>query len=83
MQTSSVRHVQHHLADILKLVEMGEKIQILRRNQPVAMIVPLEHPPEQSSDWEGHFSEIKKIFRKGKVTGKPMSEIISDARGEY
>lgn len=83
MHTSSVRHVQHHLADVLKLVETGEKVQILRRNQPVAMIVPLEDKSNQPPDWEGHLLEIKKIFKKGKVAGKPMSEIISDARGEY
>ena len=83
MQTSSVRYVQHHLADVLKLVETGEEIQILRRNRPVAMIVPIGHPSDHSPGWEGHFSEIKKIFKKRKVGGKPMSEIISDARGEY
>lgn len=37
MQTSSVRYVQHHLADVLKCVEAGEQVQIMRRNVPVKL----------------------------------------------
>lgn len=83
MQSSSVRYVQHHLADVLKFVETGEKVQILRRNKPVAMIVPLEKSNETTVSWDSHSSEIETIFNKVKVPGKPMSEIVIDARGEY
>jgi antitoxin (DNA-binding transcriptional repressor) of toxin-antitoxin stability system len=85
MQTSSVRYVQHHLADVLKRVEAGEQVKIMRRNIPVAMIVPLPSSANSNStsNWDEHDLEIKKIFNNEKVAGTPMSEIISDARGEY
>jgi len=83
MQSSSVRYVQHHLADVLKLVETGEKVQVLRRNKPVAMIVPLEKNSDETVSWDNHLSEIEAIFDNKKVSGKPMSDIVTDARGEY
>ena len=82
MQSSSVRYVQHHLADVLKFVETGEKVQILRRNKPVAMIVPLENNNETPTSWDNHSSEIETIFNKEKAPGKTMSEIIIDARSK-
>jgi prevent-host-death family protein len=42
MKTASVRHVQHHLSEVLAWVEKGEEVQITRRNKPVAKIVPAQ-----------------------------------------
>jgi antitoxin (DNA-binding transcriptional repressor) of toxin-antitoxin stability system len=83
MQSSSIRYVQHHFSDVLKLAETEEEVQVLRRNKPVAMIVPLEKNNEIALSWDSHSSEIETIFNGKKVPGKLMSDIVVDARGDF
>jgi prevent-host-death family protein len=42
MKTASVRDVQHHFSKVLAWVEMGEEVQITRRNKLIAKIVPAD-----------------------------------------
>jgi prevent-host-death family protein len=42
MKEFNVRHVQHHLAEVLELVERGEKVRITRRGKVVAQLGPPE-----------------------------------------
>ena len=84
MKTATIREIQHNLAAVLRQVESGEEFQILRRNHPIAMIVPIrDKSPEETSDWSTHESEIDGIFDGKVVRGKPISEIVSDGRGNY
>jgi len=46
MKSIKVRDLQHNLGRVLDQVERGETVQVLRRNKPIARIVPLELPPE-------------------------------------
>ncbi len=83
MKSATVREIQHNLAAVLRQVESGEEFQILRRNRPVAMIVPVrDKSNEQTADWSKHKSEIDQIFGGKTVSGKPISEIVSDGRGD-
>ncbi len=41
VQAVSIREIQHHLAEYLRIVELGEELTILRRRTPVAKIMPL------------------------------------------
>ncbi len=84
MKTATVRQVQHNLAEVLRQVEAGEKFQIVRRNHPVAMLIPMRGAyAEKAADWSKHRSEVNTIFKGRAVTGKPMEEIVSDGRGDY
>jgi len=84
MKKATVRHIQHNLADVLRQVEAGEEFQILRRNHPVAKLVPIQDVSlEDTADWSEHTSELKAIFKGRTVTGKPMHEIVSEGRGDY
>jgi len=40
MKTANIVQFKEHLGKYLSLVEQGEKIQLCRRNVPVAMIIP-------------------------------------------
>ena len=42
VKTASVRDVQHHFSKVLAWVEMGEEVQITRRNKLIAKIVPAD-----------------------------------------
>ena len=84
METASAREIQHHLAVYLNKVTKGQEINILRRNKPIARLIAIrEENKEYKADWNSHRDELKKIFGKRKPTGKLMSEIVSDARGDY
>ncbi|MFA6292652.1 MAG: type II toxin-antitoxin system prevent-host-death family antitoxin [Victivallales bacterium] len=84
METASVREIQHHLAAYLDKVSKGQEINILRRNRPVARLMAIkEENREHKANWNGHRDELKKIFGKRKPSGKLMSDIVSDARGDF
>lgn len=81
MQTATVREVQHNLARILKRVEAGAEILIQRRRTPVARLLPVEKPAEQVADWSTHVVEVADLFGGRTVTGVPMEQLVSEARG--
>jgi hypothetical protein len=59
-------------------------INILYRNRPVAKLVAItEEKKEYKADWHSHSAELKNIFGKHKPSGKLMSDIVSDARGDF
>ncbi len=45
MKTIGVREARTHLSRLLRRVEQGEEITILRAGRPVARLVPLERAP--------------------------------------
>ena len=44
MKTATVRHIQHHLSEVLEWVEQGEHVTVTRRNRIVATIIPVSRP---------------------------------------
>ncbi|KKL00887.1 hypothetical protein LCGC14_2628080 [marine sediment metagenome] len=84
MKTATIRQVQHNLAEILRQVEAGEEFKIVRRNHPVARLIPIKDVfLEDAADWSEHTFELNAIFKGKTVTGKPMQEIVSEGRGDY
>jgi len=81
METLTVREVQHNLSRVLRRVEAGAEVLIRRRRVPVARLVPVEKPAEQAADWSGHAAELAEVFGARTVTGTPMEEVVSEARG--
>ena len=86
MQTASVREIQHNLARVLREVENGEEYRVLRRNRPVARIVPIISHEDASefpgTDWSGHWEETLRIFGRKPLPGRPMDRLVSDGRGD-
>jgi prevent-host-death family protein len=80
MKKATVRKVQHHLSEVMKWVEDGEEVVILRRNRVVARIVP----PGRSSRapaWPDFTGRARRIWGK-RVRGKQISTIITEGREE-
>jgi len=78
MKTATVREVQHNLKKVLAWVEGGEVVQVVRRAQVVARLVPPEPETVTSPDFVGR---ARRIWGEG-PKGAPLSEIVSDARGD-
>ena len=78
MKTFNVRHVQHHLAAVLREVERGEVCEVRRRGRPVARIVPVStHAP--SADWSEEARRLAEVY-PSPVKGTTAAEIILDGR---
>jgi len=82
MQTATVREVQHNLARILRRVEAGTEIVIERRRKPVARLLPMDSSEEHPADWFSHAAEVVEVFGGRTVTGTPMEQLVSEARGD-
>ena len=45
MSTVPARELRNHTAEVLRRVEAGEEIEVLRDNRPVAKIIPFSRRP--------------------------------------
>ena len=80
MKSFNVRHVQHHLAAVLTEVEGGEVIEVYRRGQPVARIVPVPSEPPQS-DWSHAERRLREVYPRPS-SGITAAETVADGRGK-
>jgi prevent-host-death family protein len=46
MTAVPARDLRNHTAEVLRRVEAGEEIEVLRDNRPVAKIIPLSRRPQ-------------------------------------
>lgn len=78
MKRVAVGEVQHNFARILRDVDAGEEIQIVRRKQVVARIVPdsATHTPI----YPPFVARAREIFGEG--SGAPVSDLIQKDRNE-
>jgi antitoxin (DNA-binding transcriptional repressor) of toxin-antitoxin stability system len=75
MKTASVQQVPQQWPEILRWVAAGEEVQVTQQNQVVARVVPAEAAP--TPDFLGR---AKAIW--GEIPpGKPLSAVVSEARG--
>ena len=86
MKTTTVttREAQHNLAQILRLVERGERVEVLRRKTPVAHIIPIRSAGAEPGkvDWSDIPARWEKIWDGCMAPGRSTDEILNDLRGE-
>ena len=80
MKKATIREVQHNLSGVLRWVDEGEEVQILRRNRVVARIVPA-HDTANAPEWPDFAARAKRIWRR-RLPGKPVSRIIVEDRDD-
>ena len=78
MKTASLRHLQHHLSEVIRWVDHGEEVLVTRRNRVVAKLVPASPAPPKKIKWPDILARSAKI----KVKGKPLSQTIIEEREE-
>jgi len=81
MKTASVREVQHNLGALLRRVEIGEEIEIRRRNQPVARLVSVASRQPKKVDWSSVGARLRRMYGNRMVAGMPLEDIVSEGRG--
>ena len=74
MKSINIRELMHHFSSYLKIVKRGERIVVMRRNLPVADLVPHNENVSQPG-WKRPITRIK-------VKGLSFSETVSKMREE-
>ncbi len=77
MKSATVREVQHNLNEVLSWVARGEEVQVYRRKQLVAKLVPPSPVAIESPDF---IARARRVWGK-RPRGKSLSQLASDARG--
>ncbi len=77
MKTASVRQLQHNLKDVMNWVDYGEEVQITRRNQVIARMIP-DRPVSKAIKWPDFAKRVRSVF-KG-VLGKNLTETLLEGR---
>lgn len=84
MKSITVREAQHNLARVLRRVEEGEEIEVVRRKQPVARIVPARSPGDASGtvDWTDLQTRLNRIWKGRVARGRSTDSILDNLRGD-
>jgi len=83
MKTATVRELRNEYSRLLRWVAAGEEVEITRRGEPVARLVPQKVPNEVKIDWTQ-----SPVFKQGRRKGKKMSaetsaRMIAESRGKW
>ena len=75
MKTASVEQVPQQWPEILRWVAAGEEVQVTQQDQVVARVVPAR--PVATPDF---LARAKAVWGEA-PPGKPLSAVVSEARG--
>jgi antitoxin (DNA-binding transcriptional repressor) of toxin-antitoxin stability system len=75
MKSASVQQVPQQWPEILRWVAAGEEVQVTEQDQVVARVVPAK--PVVTPDF---LARAKAVWGEA-PPGKPLSAVVSDARG--
>ncbi len=71
----SAKEARGKLSSLLKKVEKGDEIVVVRRGKQVARLIPFQRK-------EKHLPQLREFRASIKIKGKPISATISNSRGE-
>lgn len=77
MKTASVQQVPEQWPEILRWVAAGEEVQVTEQDKVVAKVVPVTPEPVSQPDF---LARAKAIWGE-QPPGKPLSALVSEARG--
>jgi antitoxin (DNA-binding transcriptional repressor) of toxin-antitoxin stability system len=93
MKIVSVEDVEKNFPALLRMVERGEELNVVRRRKQVARILPAIRVSRNTRSsktsktsttrriaWARHFAELDAIYGRRPAPGKPGSQIIIEGR---
>jgi len=78
MKTATVTELGLDFLSVLKCVETGEEVQVLREGKPVAVISPAPRPVEHPD----YLARLKQIFGEQVLSPEASAAIRDSNRGE-
>jgi len=80
MKIATVADLRNHFPRVAQWIAEGEKVQIRKRGKAFATLSPVKGK-KKKVEWPDLMARLRKNFSKP-VPGKPLSEIISEGRGD-
>ena len=80
MLTATVRDLRNNFARVSLWIANGEEVTVTKDGKPFAILAPIRNR-QPASQWPDLAARRRRLFPKG-LPGKPVSEIISEGRGE-
>jgi antitoxin (DNA-binding transcriptional repressor) of toxin-antitoxin stability system len=81
MDTVSVRELQKNLAGVLSRVEGGLCLQVTRRRQVVAQLIPPVRV-DKPEPWPDLDARARRVWGRRRVVGEAATAAILEGRGE-
>ncbi len=78
MKTATVTEVGRDFLSVLKWVETGEEVQVVREGKPVAVI----SPPARQVKHPDYLARLKRTFGEKVLSAEASSAIRDSNRGE-
>ena len=84
MKTVTVREAQHNFAALVRLVQRGQEVEVVRRKIAVARIGPPPSAPAtaRAVDWSDLPGRLERIWKGGRPKGGPVDALLDELRGE-
>ena len=80
MPTATVRDLRNDFARVSLWIANGEAVTVTKDGKPFATLAPIRGP-KTVPQWPDLAARRRRLFPHG-VKGKPVSELISEGRGE-
>ena len=80
MKSVNIRSLKHETGALMERVALGESLEIRRRNQPIAVLKPVES--NKSSDQRPDFRKRLQAIYGDRVLPKTATELLSEERGD-
>jgi len=77
MKTASVQQLPERWPEILRWVAAGEEVEVTQQDKVIAKVVPAAPALSPQPDF---LARAKAIWGE-QPTGKPLSEVVAEARG--
>jgi antitoxin (DNA-binding transcriptional repressor) of toxin-antitoxin stability system len=75
---TTVTEVDRNFLDVLKLVETGEEVQVLREGKPIAVISPAVRPVQHPD----YLARLKQIFGEKVLSAEASTALRDSNRGD-
>lgn len=81
MKSTTVRELRANFPKVERWIADGEKVEITKRRQVVALLVP-PSPPARKLNLPDFAQRVRATFGKRKLTAKQSAELRNALRGE-
>jgi len=78
MKTTTIRELKHATTTVLSWVAGGESVEVRRRNEPVAMLVP---PTRRTRVVRPDFAARLRAIYGDQVLARTGTDLIAESRG--
>jgi len=83
VKTASIREVRHDFGRLLEWVANGEEVNITRRRETVARLLPAKRGKSVRPKMPDVSARLRRTFGRKVISDQVMKKILNESRGNY